>query len=45
MPEIWICLFILHNPEAFKDSWGSKFARVLIVARLYMQGLQSSEYD
>ena len=35
----WLCLIILHVPQAFEDYTGSKCARVLNMARFYMQGL------
>ena len=36
---IWIYLIILHNRQAFKDVMRSKYARVLNMSWLYMQGL------
>ena len=49
MPELWICLIILHFRQAFEFASGSKYARVLNIARMYIQGLQRvldmSEYD
>ena len=33
-------MMILHVRQDFKDAWGSKQARVLNMARLYMQGLR-----
>ena len=34
-----ICEIFLHVREAFEDASGSKYARVLNMALLYMQGL------
>ena len=40
MPRLWICMIILHIWQAFKDASGSKYLRVLNMARFYMQGLR-----
>ena len=40
MPGLWICMIIWHGWQAFEDALGSKSARVLNMARLYMQGLR-----
>ena len=40
MPGLWICMIIWHGWQAFVDALGSKSARVLNMARLYMQGLR-----
>ena len=39
MPGLRICTIILHVRQVFEDASGSKEARVLNIARLYMQGL------
>ena len=39
MPGLWICLIILHVRQAFEDASGSKYARILNMAHLYMQEL------
>ena len=38
-PGRWICLIILHVWEALEYASGSKYARILNMALLYMQGL------
>ena len=40
MLGLWICMIILHVRQAFEDTSGSKYARVLNMARLHMQGLR-----
>ena len=39
MSELWICLIILHVLQDFENALGSKCARVLNMAWLYMQEL------
>ena len=39
MLGLWICLIILHVREDFEDASGSKWAAVLNMGRLFMQGL------
>ena len=40
MPWLWICMIILHVQQDFEDDSGSKYARILNMAELYMQGLR-----
>ena len=39
MSRLWICVIILHVWQVFEDVPGSKCAKVVNMARMYMQGL------
>ena len=39
MSRLWIHLIILHIQQAFEDASGCKYAKVLNMTRLYIQGL------